>query len=71
MLLDKKGIECLIQAVIMMHKPFVHEKTNDTVVQIFVIRNEIYPYLKIKNTVGIFFNLLCSTKHFLQKSIWD
>ena len=52
MLLDDKGIKCLIQAVVMMHKPFVHEKIND--VQIFVICNETHPYLKMNNTVGIF-----------------
>ena len=66
MLLDDKGIKCLIQAVVMMHKPFVHEKIND--VQIFVICNEIHPYLKMNNTVGIFSILLCSVKHFLQKT---
>ena len=52
MLLDKKGIKCLIQAVVMMHKPFVHEKIN--YVQIFVSCHEIHPYLKMKTTVGIF-----------------
>lgn len=29
MLFDKKGIKCPIQAVITMHKPFVHEKINE------------------------------------------
>lgn len=40
MLLDKKGIKCPIQAVITMHKPFVHKKINENFCKVFVICEE-------------------------------
>lgn len=49
MLLDKKGIKFPIQAVITMHKPFVHEKISDIKVQILDIKNSRYLYLNTNN----------------------
>lgn len=66
MLLDDKGIKGLIQAVVMMHKPFVHEKIND--VQIFVICNTSLP--QNEQYSRYIFNFVVFRKTLSPKDIW-